>query len=510
MVFLILSVINSTPNFPLNPFFTKITPFMKKPFRLLGFAGFFAFLFIGCAPKKEANKVKITVQATGGKGQNMLVATTNIFNFETDTLAAAKFDSAGNAVLEFTLSKPSFAYFQIGQRYGTLYLNPDDDLQIALDLSSPNSKAIYKGKGAETANYLLESNLIRDKFEMAGGKSFLDLDSEAFLSRLDSLDNAYSSFHRTYTDSIKISKAISILFEKQNRMDLLYRKQNHALANYGNVKLPARLKNVDNEIPFDTTLLNARSGVYSMVLNFYLRSNFEFALFEGKTKEQIKLLSEQSPTIIDQEIRKGNYPKSIMDFLIAKNVDNQLGLMGLNAVTDSLFQNFKKDFTTSPYLFFLEKRYDSWLALSKGKPALDFVGTTPEGKKIALNDLKGKVVYVDVWATWCGPCVEEIAYGKKIKPQFEGNDEVVFLYVSVDRDVEAWKKYLKKDSKFKGLHINLIEEQYISLIKAYQMWGIPQFMLIDQAGKIVSVKAPRPSSGKVAEEIQKLLKSKSV
>ena len=482
---------------------------MKTQFHFFGLVVFFALLLVGCTPKRESNKVKITMQAKGGKGQNMLVAMANIFNFETDTLAVAKLDSAGNAVLEFTLSKPSFAYFQIGQRYGTLYLNPDDNLQITLDFNSPNSKAVYKGKGSETANYLLESNLIRDKFEMAGGKSFFDLDSKAFLGRLDSLDNAYSLFHRTYTDSIKISKATSVLFEKQNKMDLLYRKQNYSLANYENANMPSRLKNVHNEIPFDTTLLAARSGVYSMVLVFYLTSKFEFALLEGKTKEQIELLSPQLPIIIDQEIRKGNYPKSIMDLLIAKNVDNQLSLVGLNSVTDSLFQNFKKDFTNSPYTSLISKRYDSWLALSKGKPALDFVGTTPEGKKVALSDLKGKVVYVDVWATWCGPCVEEIAYGKKIKPQFEENDQVVFLYVSVDRDVEAWKKYLKKDSKFKGLHINLVDNQYRSLIKAYQMWGIPQFMLIDQVGKIVSVKAPRPSSGKVEEEIRKLLKPKN-
>ena len=85
---------------------------MKTQFHFLGLVGFLALLLVGCATKKDANKVKITVQATGGKGQNMLVATTNILNFETDTLAAAKLDSAGNAVLEFSFSKPSFAYLQ--------------------------------------------------------------------------------------------------------------------------------------------------------------------------------------------------------------------------------------------------------------------------------------------------------------------------------------------------------------------------------------------------------------
>ena len=483
---------------------------MKTQFHFLGLVGFLALLLVGCAPKKEANKVKITVQATGGKGQNMLVATTNILNFETDTLAAAKLDSAGNAVLEFSFSKPSFAYFRLGEKTGSLYLSPDDDLQIALDINSPDSKAVFRGKGAETANYLLENDLIRNKFEMAGGKSFLDLDSEAFLSRLDSLDNALSSFHRAYTDSIKMTKEVRGLLGKENKMFLLFRKQNHALSNYGNVTIHARLKNVNDETPFDTTLLNAHSGIYSTILVFYLKSKFEFKLFTGKTKEQSKLIYEQLPTIVDHEIRKENYPQKIKEFLIAKNVYSQFAERGINPLTDSILQNFKKDFNSSPFQPSLDKQRNSWLVLATGKPAPNFEGVTPEGKKISLADLKGKIVYVDVWATWCVPCVEEIPYSKKIRKEFEQNKEVVFAYVSTDRDKTAWKNYLRKDPAFKGTHINLSEKGADFIYKSYKMAGIPAFMLIDQMGNIVSVKASPPSSGEVAEEIRKLLKPKSV
>ena len=65
--------------------------------------------------------------------------------------------------------------------------------------------------------------------------------------------------------------------------------------------------------------------------------------------------------------------------------------------------------------------------------APDFSGRTLEGKLISLKDFKGKVVYVDVWATWCGPCVEEIPYAKKLQGTFQ-EDKVIFLNVSVDRE----------------------------------------------------------------------------
>jgi thiol-disulfide isomerase/thioredoxin len=263
-------------------------------------------------------------------------------------------------------------------------------------------------------------------------------------------------------------------------------------------------------VPFDDILFETNMGEYALVLSSYLTSKFETPLFQDKTEKEKMIISERYPILINKAIREGNYPEQIKEFLLAKNTYTSLSLMGINSVTNSIFYSFKKEFPISTYLTLLEKRYKKWGAISKGKSAPNFIGQTPDGKMLSLSDLKGKVVYVDVWATWCGPCVEQFPYAKKVKQQFEGNNQVIFLYVSVDSNVENWKKYLKNDLAFKGIHINLSNEQYEYIIKSYQMWGIPQFMLIDQEGKIVSVKAPRPSSGKVADEIQKLLKPKSV
>ena len=85
-------------------------------------------------------------------------------------------------------------------------------------------------------------------------------------------------------------------------------------------------------------------------------------------------------------------------------------------------------------------------------------------------------------------------------------EQVVFLYVSVDKDQAAWQKVLASDADFKGIHINLPPgERLDSLWQGYQLSGIPRYILIDQAGKLVDVNAAHPSSGNVADEIERLL-----
>ena len=99
---------------------------------------------------------------------------------------------------------------------------------------------------------------------------------------------------------------------------------------------------------------------------------------------------------------------------------------------------------------------------------------------------------------------------KKLQKKFEDNDNVVFLYVSVDKNQEAWKKMLQEDLDFKGTHIIEIEGNGTSIWESYQIWGIPRYMLIDEKGVIVNANAPLPSSGEVAGEIEKLLPIKSI
>jgi peroxiredoxin len=141
----------------------------------------------------------------------------------------------------------------------------------------------------------------------------------------------------------------------------------------------------------------------------------------------------------------------------------------------------------------------------KGKAAPDFKLENLEGGQTSLSDLRGKVVYLDIWATWCRPCLEEMKKGKKLKEAFTDQKDVVFLYVSIDSDVEKWKNYVKGNN-IHGVHLISKEGVEEKLLERYDVPYIPRFVLIDKEGNIVQYEAKPPSDASIEADIKALLK----
>lgn len=143
----------------------------------------------------------------------------------------------------------------------------------------------------------------------------------------------------------------------------------------------------------------------------------------------------------------------------------------------------------------------------KGASSPTFVGyENYKGGKTSLADLKGKFVYIDVWATWCGPCKAEIPSLKKVEHEYEGKN-IQFVSISVDDarrsgggslDVakEKWRTMIA-EKELGGIQLFSDNDWNSDFVKNYKINGIPRFILIDPNGNIVDADAPRPSSDKL-------------
>jgi thiol-disulfide isomerase/thioredoxin len=139
----------------------------------------------------------------------------------------------------------------------------------------------------------------------------------------------------------------------------------------------------------------------------------------------------------------------------------------------------------------------------KGTVGYNFVFPTINGDTVSLRSLKGKVVLVDMWATWCGPCKKEIPYLQELEAAMHGK-EVAFVSISTDKaeDKEKWKAFVN-EKKLGG--IQLFAGGWSDMQKFYEVNGIPRFMVFDKQGNIVSVDAPRPSMPELKPLLESLL-----
>jgi thiol-disulfide isomerase/thioredoxin len=129
-----------------------------------------------------------------------------------------------------------------------------------------------------------------------------------------------------------------------------------------------------------------------------------------------------------------------------------------------------------------------------------------KGGTTKLEDLRGKYVYVDVWATWCGPCIAEIPSLKKVEEQFHGkNIEFVSISIDTKRDYEKWKKFVVT-KELGGIQLFADNDWNSDFVKAYGITGIPRFLLIDPKGNIVNASADRPSNPALTAQLEALLK----
>jgi thiol-disulfide isomerase/thioredoxin len=176
-----------------------------------------------------------------------------------------------------------------------------------------------------------------------------------------------------------------------------------------------------------------------------------------------------------------NNPDKIATITAAELLDPDQDFPSYEKLANSL----KKNYPESGFAQSFINRVEQMKATAIGALAPEINLPTPDGKNIPLSSLRGKVVLIDFWASWCGPCRAENP--NVVKLYQAKKDQGFDIYsVSLDKDKNAWIKAIEKDGLAWPSHVSDLGYWNSSVVKQYGFQGIPFTVLVDREGKIVA------------------------
>jgi peroxiredoxin len=140
---------------------------------------------------------------------------------------------------------------------------------------------------------------------------------------------------------------------------------------------------------------------------------------------------------------------------------------------------------------FLSSFYDRMERVQPGEPAFDFSYPDSDGNMVSLSDFKGKLVFLDLWASWCSPCFEEFPYMRDLQEKFS-NEDFVMIGIGLDEEKSTWE-YTLSQNELPWIQLYGGGELENDLFRKYQAGGVPFVVLIDEEGNILRYNDVRPS-----------------
>lgn len=205
------------------------------------------------------------------------------------------------------------------------------------------------------------------------------------------------------------------------------------------------------------------------------------------------------------QAHKSLFHPAFVEVISAEHLKDEISYKGFNNEVVNKVKSFEKEYPGSRFLPLLKEKLSQKEIFAIGKPALPFTLRDTAGRAVQLADFKGKVIYLDFWASWCGPCIAQMKSVKKVKSYFKDQPDLVFLYISLDEKESDWRKAIAK-YQISGTHLRDDTKAEKGVANMYGAGSIPSSFIIGRDSNFHAIQPPAPGENE-GKELIKILQN---
>jgi len=379
------------------------------------------------------------------------------------------------------------------------------EIILAKYIPIANGEYLFSGYQIPLDSFIYRINAFKAAFNVQ-----INEEKNTMLKDLKKKDVEFYSYnvlahYRTYygMDSVGMGNVLKLLDSKQTGPNFdksIDSAQKLAFHKRLSKEEKSRIEDIVNNASFNDAALFKTSSAYRQWVNDHLKSlqrkKYPTDSALGYGGGNVGILKAISAEVSDAFIK---------EYLLYTFTETVLKSVNDVSAKETAYKDFIKVVTNSTYKSHIQEIYANYKNMASNAQAPNFTYTNVDGKMVSLKSLRGKYVYIDVWATWCVPCKAEIPFLAKIEEEYK-NKNIHFVSLSVDRiaDKSKWQAYVR-NNKLQGIQLMADKDFNSEFVNKFNINSIPRFILIDPKGNIVSGDAKRPSDTSLRKQFDTLL-----
>lgn len=445
----------------------------------------------GCSGSEKPGNTRVS-GVIGAAADQMITLSTG------SGIDSTKITKEGRFSFNLKLENEETAILLLNNQFASLYLQPGKELTVKSSLSGFPDQVEFGGSLAPVNKYLRLSSKLDQQTAITQEELYV-MPPQAFIRLTDSIREVKLQLLKEY---VMRYPAIDSAFVSRNKADIHYAWATQRLLYPGYHALLAK-KIPDLPDAYHTNYLQETelnnpalmtSSAYLSFLENYL--DYRQALYLENHPEVNRLWFPES--VARFRVIPIEFTDSVIrDYLLFTSMNDHLDNFG-TARLETFLTNFELTCKNPAYHQQIHDKIDLLSTVERGQPAPDFSALTSDDQRVRLSDYQGKLLYINLWATWSPWSLQEFPYWEALIRQFDGRN-VEFISVSLDfaKDIKNWK-YIIRERQLNGIHL-IQDPKSSDLQENYFISDLPRYLLIGSDGQIISVHAPRP--GENMEEV---------